>query len=41
MPEIVAMRRDGTLAVKYDKLTPLLIEAVNALAEKVARLERK
>lgn len=28
LPEAVATRQDGTLAVNYEKLIPLLIEAI-------------
>ena len=35
LPEIVADREDGTKAVKYDRLTALLIEAVKELSAKV------
>ena len=31
MPEVVAKRKDDTLAVKYDKLIPLLIESIKEL----------
>ena len=35
LPEIVTDREDGTKAVKYDRLTALLIEAVKELSAKV------
>jgi hypothetical protein len=38
LPEAVATRKDGTMAVKYDRLTALLIEAVKELADEVALL---
>lgn len=38
LPEVVAEREDKTLAVKYEKLVPLLIQAVNELAHKVQSL---
>ena len=39
IPEIVTQRQDGYLAVKYDRITPLLIEAIKSLNEKVKKLE--
>lgn len=41
LPEAVAEREDGTLAVKYDRIIPLLIEAIKELRDKVEQLERK
>ncbi len=41
LPEIVGERQDGTLAVKYDRLTALLIQAVKELDDKVESLERR
>jgi len=40
-PEIVARRTDGTLAVKYDRLVSVLIEAVKDLTDKVKDLENR
>ena len=39
LPEVVATRNDGYKAVRYEKLVPLLIEAVKELSEKVKKLE--
>ena len=41
IPEIVVEKPDGYLAVNYEKLTAILIEAVNELNQKVATLEEK
>lgn len=41
LPEIVAEKPDGTLAVKYDRLVSVLIEAVKDLSNKVQELEAK
>ena len=41
LPEIVAERRDGSLAVRYDRLVPLLIEAIKELQARVEVLEAK
>jgi hypothetical protein len=40
-PEIVQTRSNGYKAVQYEKLVPLLIEAVKELSEKVKILENK
>lgn len=39
LPEVVAEKLDGTLGVRYEKLVPLLIEAIKELSDKVERLE--
>ena len=39
LPEVVAKREDGTLAVKYDRIVALLIEAVKDLSAKIDVLE--
>ena len=41
LPEVVSTRKDGTLAVRYEGLVPLLIEAIKDLEKKVRRLEGK
>ena len=41
LPEAVAERNNGTLAVKYERIVPLLIEAVKELSNKVKELEQK
>jgi hypothetical protein len=41
LPEIVATRDDGFKAVKYEKLVPLLIEAIKTLEERIRILEGK
>ena len=41
LPEAVAQRKDGVKAVKYDRLTCLLIEAVKTLSDKVEKLTKE
>jgi hypothetical protein len=41
LPEAVAQRSDGIKAVKYDRLTCLLIEAVKVLSDKIQKFEEK
>jgi len=41
LPEAVAQRKDGIKAVKYDRLTCLLIEAVKKLNEKIDTLTKE
>jgi len=41
LPEAVAQRKDGIKAVKYDRLTCLLIEAVKVLSDKVDKLTKE
>ena len=41
LPEAVAQRKDGIKAVKYDRLTCLLIEAVKKLSAQVESLTKK
>lgn len=40
VPEAVIERPDGTLAVRYELLIPLLIESVNQLSKQVQELQR-
>jgi hypothetical protein len=41
LPEVVAERSDGLLAVKYDRIVPLLIEAIKELSREVEVLKSK
>lgn len=41
LPEVVAQRPDGTLAVRYEKIVPLLIEAIKTLSQEVTDLKNK
>jgi sarcosine oxidase gamma subunit len=41
LPEAVAQRPDEIKAVKYDRLTCLLIEAVKVLSDKIQKIEEK
>ena len=41
LPEAVNTNDDGYKSVSYDKLVPLLIQAVKELSEKVKKLEGK
>jgi len=41
LPEVVTERDSGYLAVNYEKLVPLLIEAIKELSQKVKKLENK
>jgi len=41
LPEVVVTRKDGYKAVRYEKLVPLLIEAIKELTAKVEMLESK
>ena len=40
LPGVTATREDGTKAVRYDRLVPLLIEAIKELDGKVKSLEK-
>jgi trimeric autotransporter adhesin len=39
LPEVVATREDGSLAVKYEKMLGLVIQAINELSDKVNKLK--
>jgi len=41
LPEVVAKKEDGHLAVKYDRLVSLLIESVKELSNEVSQLKQK
>ena len=41
LPGLVTTRDDGYLAIKYEKVVPLLVECIKELKEKVQQLEKK
>ena len=41
LPGLVQQRQNGDLAVRYDKLIPILIEAIKELSDKVDTLEQR
>jgi hypothetical protein len=41
LPELVSVRKSGILAVNYEKLVPILIEAIKELHSKVEVLEER
>jgi hypothetical protein len=41
LPQIVATRNDGYKAVRYEKIVPLLVEAIKALSAEVEHLKKK
>ena len=40
LPGLTTTRENGTKAVRYDRLVPLLIEAIKELSNKVKSLEK-
>jgi hypothetical protein len=40
LPEVVATRDNGYLAVRYEKIVPLLIEAVKALSQEIRDIKK-
>jgi hypothetical protein len=41
LPEVVGIREDGTLGVKYEKMMGLVIQAINELAIQVDEIKQK
>ena len=41
LPEVVTERKDGYLAVRYEKIIPLLIEGIKELTDRVEKLEEE
>ena len=39
LPGITSTREDGTMGVRYERLVPILIQAVKELSARVATLE--
>jgi len=40
LPEVVFLRENGYLGIKYDKVVGLIVQAINELAEKVDAIEK-
>jgi hypothetical protein len=40
LPEVVFIRENGYLGIKYDKVVGLIVQAINELAEKVDAIEK-
>jgi hypothetical protein len=41
LPEIVSVRESGYMAVRYERIVPLLVEAIKELQAKVEKLEKR
>lgn len=41
LPEVVGKRKDGYLAIKYDRIVPLLVEAIKELKKEIEELKNK
>ena len=41
LPGVCTTRSDGTLAIKYERVVPLLVECIKELNEKIERLEKR
>ena len=41
LPEVVAVRKDGYKAVRYEKLAGLIIQAINELADEVEEIKQR
>ena len=39
LPEVVATRDDGYLAIKYEKIVPLLVECIKELKKEINELK--
>ena len=41
LPEVVAIRKDGYKAIRYEKMTGLIIQAINELADEVEEIKKR
>lgn len=41
LPGVCTTRADGTMAIKYERVVPLLVECIKELNEKIERLEKR